>query len=213
MYILKNRRWFYALFFFIIITLLIVITNLSQAINSQNIKKVSDQLNFVLQNQLEKEKSSALQFALLLSQNESLIQAMINDDEDQGYEILSKLMHTIATYTQTIIRTQIITDELTIFARSWDNTFAGMPIDEYRPDLRYFQKNTNPRSAIEVGRKLGFKATVPIYHEKELLGYIEVLQFFEPLASFFQDKGIDTFVLMNDDFYGVAIFSGIYFCK
>lgn len=193
------------LFFAFIAVLVLVIVQLKRESSNLSVKKISDQLAVILRSELDKEKENALRYALVLSKNRALIEAMENDDEDQGYLILSELMQSIKQYTHTLIRTQIITDDYLIFARSWDNTFAGMPIDEYRPDLRYFQQNKKPRSAIEVGRRLGIKATVPISDEGKMLGFVEVLQFFENTTEYFRNMGVELYILMDERFYNIAI--------
>lgn len=203
---MNKKVWFLSTFIILIITLATIVTKLNTAVNQEQIKKVKAQLNYVLHNKLEQERASALQYALVLSQNQALHQALIDEDEDKGYAILSKTMKSIMNHTNTFIRTQVITKDLTIFARSWDNYYAGMSLDIYRPDLNYFKKNKNPRSAIEVGRRVGFKATVPIYKEEHLLGFVEVLQFFEPLSDYFKNMGIDLFVLLDQRFYSIAVF-------
>jgi hypothetical protein len=194
-----------ALFLLFVVAILFVIVQLKQESSDLSVKKISDQLAVILRSELDKEKESALRYALVLSKNHALIEAMENDDEDKGYLILSELMHSIKQYTHTLIRTQIITDDYLIFARSWDNTFAGMPIDEYRPDLRYFQQNKKPRSAIEVGRRLGIKATVPIFNDGKMLGFVEVLQFFENTTDYFRKMGVELYILMDERFYNIAI--------
>lgn len=199
--------------FFILSLLFLVILNfqLKQEVNLITLKRISDQLTSILRTELDKEKQTALGYALLLSSNEALIKAMEEDEEERGYAILSELMHSIKQYTHDDIRAQVITSDplsgdYLIFARSWDNTFAGMPIDEYRPDLQYFLENKKPRSAIETGRRLGIKATVPIYKKEQMLGFIEILQFFENTTNYFRQMGVELYILMDERFYGISIF-------
>jgi hypothetical protein len=115
-------------------------------------------------------------------------------------------MKSIQLYTNTLIRSQIITADYVIFARSWDNSYAGMPLDFHRPDLLYFQHHNKPRSAIEVGRKLGIKATVPIEYKKKTVGFVEVVSFFESTQEYFDRLGIDLYILMDERFYQTAVF-------
>ncbi len=199
--------------FFILSLFFLVLLNfqLKQEVNLIALKRISDQLSSILRSELDKEKETALGYALLLSGNDTLIKAMEEEDEERGYAILSELMHSIKQYTHDIIRAQIITSDplsgdYLIFARSWDNTFAGMPIDEYRPDLQYFLKNKKPRSAIEAGRRLGIKATVPVYKKEQILGFVEILQFFENTTNYFRQMGIELYILMDERFYGISIF-------
>lgn len=204
---MKHKKfWFFSIFITIIFILLLTASKLNRAIDVEEIKKVKAQLQYVLEERLKKETAAALQYALVLSQNQALRQAIKDEDEDEGYAILSKTMKSIMNHTNIFIRTQVINADLTIFARSWDNYYAGMSLDIYRPDLNYFKKNKKPRSAIEVGRRLGFKATVPIYDKDKLLGFVEVLQFFEPLSDYFKKMGIDLFILLDKRYYNLAVF-------
>jgi hypothetical protein len=146
-----------------------------------------------------------LRFALVLSQNKAVSQALENNDEDTGFEILAKIMREVKKHTNHLVRSQIITPDYFIFARSWDNMYAGFPLDESRSDLDYFKTHKSPRVSIEVGRRLGIKATVPIFKEKKLLGYLEVLEFFDASTIFFRELGIDLYILMDYDFYNTAV--------
>lgn len=179
---------------------------LEKKVTSQTLERLSDQLSLALNNQLDKERSVALRYALILSQNTALRDALKNDDEDKGFKILSEGMESIKVNTDVLIRSQIITSDYIIFARSWDNSYAGMPLDFNRPDLLYFQNHKKPRSAIEVGRKLGVKATVPVYHEDNMIGFVEVVSFFESTQEYFDRLGINMYVLMDARFYDTAVF-------
>ena len=135
--------------------------------------------------------------AIFLSKNKALVDALENDDEDLGYKILSDITTTIRKDTSILIRAQIITKDLNIFARSWDDIYAGMPIGDYRTDLRYFETHKTPRTSIEIGRRLGIKATVPIYKDGEFLGFVEVISFFKSLTDFFSSMGVDFYALLD----------------
>jgi hypothetical protein len=163
---------------------------LERKVTSQTLERLSDQLSLALNSQLEKERSVALRYALILGQNTSLSDALEQEDEDKGFEILSEVMESIKLHTDSLIRSQIITADYVIFARSWDNSYAGMPLDFHRPDLLYFQNHKKPRAAIEVGRKIGVKATVPIYHTEQMVGFVEVVSFFESTQEYFDRLGI-----------------------
>ncbi|MCK9373123.1 MAG: hypothetical protein M0P91_07980 [Sulfuricurvum sp.] len=179
---------------------------LEQKVTSQTLERLSDQLSLALNNQLDKERDSALQNALILSQNTGLINALEQEDEDQGFKILSEGMESIKVHTNSLIRAQVITSDYVIFARSWDNSYAGMPLEFHRPDLLYFQNHRKPRSAIEVGRKLGIKATVPVYQKEKMIGFVEVVSFFETAQEYFDRLGIDLYILMDEKFYETAVF-------
>lgn len=203
---LADKKTIGGVFLFITLILGGVLWYLEQKVTTQTLERLSDQLTLALNNQLEKERSSALRYALILSQNAALSDALEQEDEDKGFDILSDVMESIKLHTDSLIRSQIITSDYVIFARSWDNSYAGMPLDFHRPDLLYFQTHKNPRSAIEVGRKIGVKATVPVYHSEKMIGFVEVVSFFESTQEYFDRLGIDLYILMDERFYETAVF-------
>jgi type II secretory pathway pseudopilin PulG len=206
MYLLGSKKVIATVFLVIMIILLIIFFSLEKKVTSQTLQKLSDQLFMALNNQLDRERSAALRYSLILSQNSNLSDALEQEDEDEGFKILSEVMKSIELYTDTVIRSQVITSEYFIFARSWDNSYAGMPLDIHRPDLLYFENHKKPRAAIEVGRKLGVKATVPVYHEEKMIGFVEVVSFFESTQEYFDRLGIDLYILMDERFYETAVF-------
>jgi hypothetical protein len=168
-------------------------------IKEQKINHIMDQVTLTLESELKSHKMDDLKMALLLSKNKMLIDALENDDEDLGYKILSDITSTIKTNTNILIRAQLITKELNIFARSWDDVYAGMPIGDYRTDLEYFKTHKTPRTSMEIGRRLGIKATVPIYKNNNFLGFVEVISFFKSITEFFSSMGVDIYVLLDVD--------------
>ena len=166
-------------------------------IKEQKIYHIMDQMTLTLNTKLNAYKMDDLKVALALSKNEGLINALENDDEDLGYEILSDFTNTIRKNTDILIRAQIITKDYNVFARSWDDIYAGMPLGDYRTDLGYFKTHSTPRTSIEIGRRLGIKATVPIYKDGVFIGFVEVISFFKSITEFFSSIGIDLYVLLD----------------
>jgi len=186
----------------IIFTLIVIIIAIGMfyyknEVKEQKINHIMDQMTLTLESELKSHKMDDLKMALFLSKNKALVDALENDDEDLGYKILSDITTTIKKDTNILIRAQIITKELNIFARSWDDIYAGMPIGDYRTDLKYFETHTTPRTSIEIGRRLGIKATVPIYKDGEFLGFVEVISFFKSITEFFSSMGVDIYVLLD----------------
>ncbi len=194
-----------SIFLTVVIVLVAAIISFKDEIKHQNLNNTSDKLSLALKAQLGREQESALRFAIILSQNEAISKALIDGDEDVGFEILAKIMKEVKKYTNNLVRSQIITPDYFILARSWDNMYAGFPLDDSRSDLDYFKTHKTPRVSIEVGRRLGIKATVPIFKEDRLLGYVEVLEFFDASTTFFRELGIDLYILMDYDFYNTAV--------
>jgi hypothetical protein len=188
-----------------IVVIVAVFFYFNSEIKEQKLDYVLDQYTLTLDKELKNSQMNALQLALVLSKNSALINALENDDEDLGYKILSDIMLSIKKDTGRYIRAQVITSEYNIFARSWDDVYAGMPLGDYRDDLKYFETHKNPRTSIEVGRRLGIKATVPVYAGEVFIGFVEVIDFFESITEFFRNMGVDLYVLLDDKYFETAV--------
>jgi hypothetical protein len=68
---------------------------LERQVTAQTLQSLNDQLSIALNNQLDKEQSTALRYALILSQNGTLGDALKQDDEEKGFKILSDVMKSI----------------------------------------------------------------------------------------------------------------------
>ncbi len=188
-----------------IIVISILLTKINSNINEQTINFAIDKSKVALQSQFNKEKIDALKIGLLLAKNKQLIDALENEDEDLGYEILYNITKNIKKHTSEQLRIQIITSDKLIFARSWDDVYAGMPIGDYRKDLEYFKKSTNPRASIEVGAMLTLKTTIPVYRDNLLLGFIEVISLFDNVTTYLKNMGLDLYVLMDDKYANISV--------
>lgn len=186
---------------FIFVVIVLVISGAlfynKDKIKEEKIYHILDQLTLAMESELKSHEMDDLELALFLSKNEALVDALENDDEDLGYKILFDITTTVKQHTSRHIRAQVITSELNIFARSWDDVYAGMPIGDYRTDLEYFKTHTTPRTSVEIGRRLGIKATVPIYKDDVFLGFMEVISFFKSTTEFFSSMGVDLYVLLD----------------
>jgi hypothetical protein len=201
----KTHRIITLAFVPVVIFLLYLIVRFESEVRREELDGIGDRLVVALESQLGREEEDALRMALMLSQNEALVEALKNDDEDRGYKLLSEVMDAIKEHTNILLRAQVIGADYTLFARSWDNTYSGMPMEDSRSDLDYFKSHKKPRVSIEVGRRLGIKATVPLFENKKLLGFVEVLQFFDDTTAFFKELGVDLYVLMDEDYYNTAV--------
>ena len=202
---LGQKRSLIFVFSSLFLLIAIVFFYFNTQVKEQKLDSVLDQCTIALEKKLRDEKMSALEIAITLSKNKALLDALENEDEELGYTVLSDIMQTIQTNTSRYIRAQIITSEYNVFARSWDDIYAGMPLEDYRQDLYYFHTNASPRTSIEIGRRLGIKATVPVYDNGKLLGFFEVIDFFESVTSYFRAMGIDLYVLLDYKYYDRAI--------
>ncbi len=199
-------KYILSFIFILIIVTIISLKKIDSNINEQTIEFAIDKSKLALQSQFEQEKSDALKLGLMLAHNKQLIDALENEDEELGYNILHSIITNIKQHTNETIRIQIITAEKNIFARSWDDVYAGMPIGDYRKDLEYFKKSKIPRASIEVGAMLTLKTTIPVYQDDFLLGFIEIISLFDNVTTHLKNMGIDLYVLMDDKYSNISVF-------
>ena len=186
------------LFFSTIALLVLMIDFYFQGeVKEQKINNIMDQVKLTFDSNLKQNEMDDLKIALLFSTNTGLVDALENEDEDRAYKLLSTIVKSIKKSTNISIRAQIITQDLNILARSWDDIYAGMPLGDYRYDLKYFQNHKTPRTSLEIGRRLGIKATVPIYKNNKFLGFVEVISFFKSPTEFLASIGVDLYVLLD----------------
>lgn len=194
------------IFLILILIIIYILFSIRYAIDKQNISYILDKLMLTLEYEIKNEKTDALKTAITISKNSSLVEALKNEDEEKGYKILSEITKEISKYTGVDIKIQVLTHDYHIFARSWDDVYTGMPLEDYRSDLQYFSSYKTPRSSIETGRLLSIKTTVPIYNNDTLLGFVEVISFFDSITNFFKKIGVDLYILMDDKYYDIAVF-------
>ena len=162
------------------------------------LRTLSRQVLDDFQKDLLYENSDLLTFSLALSEDGALKNALLSEDEEGAYEILSAITKRFKEYTpiQTL-RLQVFDTDFFIFAQSWGNASVGMPMWWFRDDLEKLKQNKQPKVGMETGRRLTFKATIPIKSGKEYIGYLEVIQFVDEFAKKLRQKGIELFALMD----------------
>lgn len=190
----------------VVVLIIYIILSLRYAIDKQNVSYILDKFVVTLESEVKDQKMDELKMAIMLSKNSALVDALEKEDEDVGYKILSGITKEIKNFTDIDIKVQILTADYHIFARSWDDVYTGMPLEDYRSDLQYFRSHKTPRSSIETGRLLSIKTTVPIYRGETLLGFVEIISFFDSITDFFKKIGVDLYVLMDDKYNDIAVF-------
>ena len=185
----------------IFITLFVLsISILFFAKESQN-DKLQELSRYVVddfQKGLAYENADLLSFALALSEDSALKNSLLKDNEQDAYEILSGIAKRFKEYTSIkTLRLQVFDNDFFIFAQSWGNASAGMPIWWFRDDLEKLKYDKRPKVGMETGRRLTFKATIPIRNKKEYIGYLEVIKFIDEFAKKLHQEGIELFALMD----------------
>ena len=147
------------------------------------------------------EKANLLTFALALAEDGALKKTLITDDSDEGYRLLDSIAarFTENTYLKKL-RLQILNTDFEIFAQNWKKESMGMPISWFRKDLKQLKENKKPKVGLETGRRLTFKATIPIVNGEEELGYLEVIKFIDEFTGKLRQKGLEVVALMDKEY-------------
>jgi len=144
------------------------------------------------------ENADLLSFSLALSEDGALKNALTEENEQKAYEILSGITKRFKEYTHIkTLRLQVLDNDFFIFAQSWGNASVGMPMWWFRDDLKKLKHDKRPKVGMETGRRLTFKATIPIRNGKEYIGYLEVIKFVDEFAEKLHQQGIELFALMD----------------
>ena len=195
-----NKISLYAIFFLLVALFSSLVFFVKQDKETRLIR-LSDQVVKNFRAGLDYEMVDLLSFSMALSEDGALKNALSQDNEPQGYKILSNISERFKKYTHLkSLRLQVLTPEFFIFARSWNEGFEGMPIWWFRDDLDTLSKNNKPKVGMETGRLLTFKTTVPIRSGDKLLGYLEVITFIDEFSSKLRKRGIELFALMDEKY-------------
>jgi len=168
-------------------------------------EKVHTVLLNILNKQIATEKTRAFNFAFALSQNETLQTALKDNDAKKAYEILQTHMNALSVFSGSKIRIQILSKDFIIFARSWDNSDAGVNVKAYRPDLQEIKRTLTPHLSFEAARRLVLIASIPVISKKQCIGFVEVIQRFDSLENYFAQYDIDIIALLDDKYQNQSV--------
>ncbi|HHS93267.1 MAG TPA: hypothetical protein ENK82_07960 [Campylobacterales bacterium] len=147
------------------------------------------------------EKANLLTFAMALAEDGALKKTLLEEDWEEGYRLLDSIADrfTQNTHLKTL-RLQVLNNDFEIFAQNWKQTSMGMPISWFRKDLDKLRDNKKPKVGIETGRRLTFKATIPIMNGDKYLGYLEVIKFIDEFTEKLRQRGVEVLVLMDQEY-------------
>lgn len=196
---MNQKILFFLIPFFIL--LIISITYFKKQALIQMNQNAYDNIKYTLNKTVTDEKDKSFSLAIALSKNTILREALIEDDEVLGFTALSEAVEYLKKYIKkTDIYSQILTKDLVVFTRSWDETFSGIPLESFRKDLKEVQLSKKPKVEIEIGRMISIKASVPILHENDIVGTLEIITLLDVLVDKLREYKLELFPLMNIDY-------------
>ena len=200
---MKQKVLYYLVPLFIIFFL--AIAYFQQQIAKQTEQNAYDNIKIVLNKILDDEKNKSLALAIGLSKNTILRDSLIQNDKKLGYKTLSESVEYLEKYVKkTDVYSQILTKDLFVFARSWDEVFSGLPLDSFRADLKEMQLSKKPKVEIEVGRLISIKASVPIQNEEQIVGTLEIITRLDVLVDQLREFDLELVPLMHSEYMDSA---------
>ena len=144
------------------------------------------------------EKENLLIFALALSEDGALKKTLHNNNLQAGYNLLDSIANKFTSNElMKKLRLQVLTTDFKIFAQNWKQNTTGVSLSSFRTDLQKLKENKIPQVGIEVGRRLTFKATIPIKYGTDYIGYLEVIKFVDEFTEKLRHQGMEVIVLMK----------------
>ncbi|CAA6814179.1 MAG: Unknown protein [uncultured Sulfurovum sp.] len=197
--IMKPVFKFYFIISFIILLLLLgLIWFFSQESNKDKLQELRRFTVANFEEECNYQKDDLLRFSLALSERDSLKEALLKENQEEAYQLLYDISNKFSTDTGIKkLRLQLISNNLEIFAQNWKNDDEGKELKGFRKDLVELKKNQKSKVAIETGRRLTFKATIPMKRDEQVIGYLEVIQFIDGFVEKLRTQGIELFVLMD----------------
>jgi PAS domain S-box-containing protein len=171
----------------------------------------SAQIKQLFQNEVENKFGKTFALTYLISQDKKIVQALLNKDNSiLDYKETVKKIEQFGEYKNLWI--QIIDKEGYSFYRSWTNN-VGDHAASARLDIVQMIQDPKPMRGISTGRfDMTFKTMIPIFHEGEFIGMIEMISKFNSIAQTLKSKGIEPLMVLHEDYTKRFIkpFSGLF---
>jgi hypothetical protein len=193
-------KLYFTIGFIVLFVLLGSLLFFKEQSNQDNLQEVRKYVVADFEKVLAFEKANLLTFAMALAEDGALKKTLLEDDWEEGYRLLDNIAKrfTQNTHLKTL-RLQVLNNDFEIFAQNWKQTSMGMPISWFRKDLAKLRDNKKPKVGIETGRRLTFKATIPIVYGDAYIGYLEVIKFIDEFTEKLRQRGVEVFVLMHQE--------------
>ncbi|WP_200762545.1 cache domain-containing protein [Nitrosophilus alvini] len=194
------KKIFVAITLIISAAILVLIFNLNEKreINKKNM--AYDNINKFLSRTLDSEKAQSLSLALALSKNRAIADAILENNTKKCFTILHDTTESFIKHlNRKYIYTQIFGKGLLIFARSWDASASGIPLEARREDLIEIIKTRRPKAVIETTVPTGIKASAPIIYNGHIIGILEVTTLLDRVVARLREYSIETIPIIRTE--------------
>ncbi|QKF65906.1 Cache sensor-containing signal transduction histidine kinase [Arcobacter venerupis] len=143
-------------------------------------------------------RNATLAMAITLAENPRIKEALLNRDKYDLVELSDKLKE--YTDFKNVWFHLVDKDGISIY-RSWTQDKFDK-IKNIRMDLQILYKNPHIESTISIGKyDITFKSIVPIYHNKQFLGILEIITHFNSITKSLEDSdNLESFIVVQKEF-------------
>jgi len=167
---------------------------MQQKAYSHKTKEIQNLIESLIANKKEK----VIFIALSLAQDNKLKNALLNNDHQLSYDAYLNALAKESGIKNTWLH--VIDKQGLSFYRSWTPKH-GDNILQKRLDLQQMFKDPKPMQTISTGiYDLTFKASVPIYHDKDFIGVFETIAKFNSIAIKLKQKHISPVFLVDKSY-------------
>ena len=201
----KAFALFFGFFFISIILLGFLIYRANHNLYIEDSKNSVESVLSLTQELIAHEKQLALSVALMISQNEAIKKAYLNNDRKYAFETISQEIQKVKQYLEIEnLDIQLHTKNAKSFVKSWDFDTYGDDLSSFRKGITLMQQNRLPLVSVELGKRLNIKALCPIFDKNIYIGSLEVIMGFDEIAEKLDTKKIHFLVLMDNEFLEIG---------
>lgn len=169
------------------------------SLRDQHYAQVAMEMNAQVDRLIEAKRKSTLALTLALADNANIKDVLLNNTLEEGMNEASKRLSSELRQNTKYknVWFQLIDKEGISRSRSWVNKY-GDQISKVRPDIRLMMQSPHVMETISTGKfTISFKSMVPIYHEQQFIGMVEVITHFNSIIKELEQAGIRSVVLVD----------------
>jgi len=176
----------------------VVLQNKLQMLKTQEYMRNTAEIKKEVNTFVQDKQKSTMAISIALSRANIILKSLnkINEQENKNnLFLLSEAIKNNTNYKNVWI--QVLDAQGVSVLRSWTDK-KGDYLVNARADLKKLLKNPHPISTISTGKfSISFKSIVPIYANKTLLGFVEVITHFNSLTQDLKLKGYNSLLLVD----------------
>ncbi len=182
--------------------LLVLILNTVEKRDQQREIKIYDNINKILTSVIDSEKTSLLSLAIAFSKSRSIQDVVLDNNAQMGHNVLRTSTQMLKKHTdKQNVYIQIISDNLSIFARSWEEKISDIPLVTGRKSsLKKLLQTYDPNTGLDLGLPPGIRASSVILYRNRAIGILEAITPYDSIVSKMRSFQIEIVPLLNKNY-------------